>query len=644
MLEGTSRATKATNADRDNTAALASRPTQATGQALMNSSPNFALFGATEVAYTEAGAAVALSSSATVYDAELAALNGGAGNYAGASLTLTRQGGAVAEDQFSALGDLSFVAGSAVLSGTEVGTVTQAAGSLTLSFNGNATQAAVNQVLISLAYANSSVAPPASVQIDWTFSDGNAGAQGTGGALTTVGSTVVSITGINEDVTGAVTIAGNLLVGQTLTAVSTLADADGLGALSYQWQVDGDVIDGATNSTYLLQAADAGKPMSVLVSYTDVGGAEESFLTDDTGLVANATALENGRAAVTVIAPVDPLLGTRPVFSLAGDDMDLFKVTSKGVVTFITRPDFEQPTNFNEDGVYAITVEMTNAKTDYVATQDLFIRVEFVPILGTTSGDRLYATRGWDTLDGLAGNDRLSGGIGRDTFHISAGNDRVTDFNRLDPEGYGEQEILQVAAGASVKAMMKEAWVATDESFNLGGAELVSLGMDVDLSEVTLGAGWQVTNKGQAATLTGSVFNDTLSAGRYSDTLNGGDGNDVLIGGLGADTLTGGLGADQFRLNGNRGTSSADALTDFESGTDRIELQTKIFKSLGLGQITADEFVSATAAQTATQNLVYDTASGELFYDADGSGARAQVLIGMLDPGTVLAVTDLWGV
>ena len=49
-----------------------------------------------------------------------------------------------------------------------------------------------------ITYANSSDAPPASVTIDWTFSDGNAGAQGTGGALAATGSTTVSITAVTN--------------------------------------------------------------------------------------------------------------------------------------------------------------------------------------------------------------------------------------------------------------------------------------------------------------------------------------------------------------------------------------------------------------------------------------------------------------
>ena len=57
---------------------------------------------------------------------------------------------------------------------------------------------------------------------------------------------------INTAPTGSVTITGTATQGQTLTAAYTLADADGLGAISYQWQADGSNISGATSSTYTL--------------------------------------------------------------------------------------------------------------------------------------------------------------------------------------------------------------------------------------------------------------------------------------------------------------------------------------------------------------------------------------------------------
>ena len=81
---------------------------------------------------------------------------------------------------------------------------------------------------------------------------------------------------VNDAPTGGVSITGTASENQTLTAVSTLADADGLGTISYQWLRNGAAIEGATGSTYILGDADVGTAIAVRASYTDGGGTAES--------------------------------------------------------------------------------------------------------------------------------------------------------------------------------------------------------------------------------------------------------------------------------------------------------------------------------------------------------------------------------
>ncbi|MFN9503447.1 MAG: hypothetical protein ACK57J_02635, partial [Rubrivivax sp.] len=171
------------------------------------------------VAFTEGGSPVVLDANAQITDAELSA----AGNLAGATLTLVRNGGANGQDQFSATGSLGALTqgGNLVVGGTTIGTVTtNSGGSLVLTFNSNATNTLVNSAMQQIAYANSSDAPPASVQINWTFSDGGGGAQGSGGPQAAVGTSTVLITAVNHPPTDIVLapVARTDLVLNTATA------------------------------------------------------------------------------------------------------------------------------------------------------------------------------------------------------------------------------------------------------------------------------------------------------------------------------------------------------------------------------------------------------------------------------------------
>ncbi|EMI46059.1 LamG-like jellyroll fold domain-containing protein [Rhodopirellula sp. SWK7] len=150
--------------------------------------------------FTEGGSAVVIDADATIFDPELEST--GVNSYDNTVLTIHRNGGATGDDVFSETGNLSAMteSGALVLSGTTVGTVSvNSGGTLTLRFNSNATEAIVNEVLQSIAYSNTSYTPPASVTLDYSFSDDNFGTQqGTGGEQTGTGSAVVNITAVNQ--------------------------------------------------------------------------------------------------------------------------------------------------------------------------------------------------------------------------------------------------------------------------------------------------------------------------------------------------------------------------------------------------------------------------------------------------------------
>lgn len=86
----------------------------------------------------------------------------------------------------------------------------------------------------------------------------------------------LTVTNVNDAPTGRVSISGTQTLGQTLTASNTLADLDGMGTVSYQWQAAGVNITGATGNTWVVGQSEAAKVITVVASYTDGYGTLES--------------------------------------------------------------------------------------------------------------------------------------------------------------------------------------------------------------------------------------------------------------------------------------------------------------------------------------------------------------------------------
>jgi hypothetical protein len=103
----------------------------------------------------------------------------------------------------------------------------------------------------------------------------------------------------NADPTGTVTITGDALEGETLTATNDLADGDGLGTLTWQWRADGVDIEGAAGETLLLTQELVGAVITVVASYTDLGGTAESVESDPTAAVENVNDDPTGEVTIT---------------------------------------------------------------------------------------------------------------------------------------------------------------------------------------------------------------------------------------------------------------------------------------------------------------------------------------------------------
>ena len=117
---------------------------------------------------------------------------------------------------------------------------------------------------------------------DGTNGQANVNTTTNGGVSSQSDTASISITPLNDAPTGSVSIAGTIQENAILTASNTLADADGLGTVTYQWQQSTDGtnwsnISGAINATLTLNNAQSGKFVRTQASYTDQQGTAETI-------------------------------------------------------------------------------------------------------------------------------------------------------------------------------------------------------------------------------------------------------------------------------------------------------------------------------------------------------------------------------
>ncbi len=316
---------------------------------------------------------------------------------------------------------------------------------------------------------------------------------------------------------------------------------------------------------------------------------------------------------------------------------------------------------------------------------------------GRGGGDNLTDGNGWsvlvggagaDSLSGTGGNDILRGGANSDTMDGGAGID-LLDFS--DASGGITLTLVQSSGNTSVNLSSGGLGLGSDDYRNMEGVIGSATGDDSltgsVLNDVLVGLGGADTLRGGNGndTLRGGAGNDSIDGGADTDLIDfsdvgsgfsftlgaggsgtasvlgtdtyagiegviGGVGNDsltgnaadnVLVGGFGADTLTGGGGADRFVFN--TAPNAVDTITDFAAGaTDTIELSNAVFGLGASGTLADTAFASNSGgvATTGAQRILFDSDTGNLYFDADGSGAGAKVLFAQLAIGGLSGTVD----
>ena len=256
-------------------------------------------------------------------------------------------------------------------------------------------------------------------------------------------------------------------------------------------------------------------------------------------------------------------------------------------------------------------------------------------IIGSISGgsgdDTILTSDQDDIINGGSGADMMAGGKGDDTYVVDNAGDIVVEL-----AGGGNDQVNSSAAFIFIAGEV--------ETITLTGINAISAAGGGFANKIVGNVAANIIDGGAGNDyLLGNDGHDRLFGSAGIDVLNGGNGNDFLFGGAGNDNLTGGLNNDFFVFNtALNASSNRDTITDFNHVADTIQLENAVFTKLGAGvhALNAAFLRLGTKALDANDYVIYNKATGGLFYDNDGNGAHAAIQFAVLANKPVIAAND----
>ena len=410
--------------------------------------------------------------------------------------------------------------------------------------------------------------------------------------------------------TGITYTLGAQLENLTLTGSGAVNGTGNTLANIIQGNVGNNVLDGVSGVdtvSYANAAAAVTVSLAIAGSQNTVGAGSDTLLNFDNLTGSNFADTLTGDANANVLtggAGIDTMSGgggndTYVIDSLSDVLVEAAGGGSDTVQTALSYTLSGQLENVTLTGSAALTATGTNV--DNI-------------LIGNSGANTLTGLDGNDRLDGGTGNDTLIGGLGNDTYVVNAVGDVITEI-----AGQGTDTVESSIA------------------YTLGGTleNLTLLGTGALAGTGNTGDNVITGNSG-INTLLGLDGADTLIGNAGNDNLQGGIGNDRLVGGAGNDALNGGTGLDKFVFNAPlSATTNVDTIADFTPGQDQVVLSKSIFGALNGVNVPLDvaQFFSgagATAGADASDRIVYNTTTGNLYYDVDGAGGSASVLFAKL--------------
>jgi serralysin len=311
-------------------------------------------------------------------------------------------------------------------------------------------------------------------------------------------------------------------------------------------------------------------------------------------------ALNTGEARGDTFISIERLRGGRFNDALTGNSRDNILEGVAGADILDGRGGFDFARYKSSPTGVVASLENPAINTGHAAG-DTYLSIE--GLLGSDFADTLVGNSLNNTLVGGRGADALDG---RDGF----------DFARYDVSDGGRSGVRASLAAAG---------------FNTGDAA----GDTYTSIEGLIGTRLhdRLTGDDGANALYGQAGNDRLIGNLGNDTIIGGSGNDRLDGGYGNDRLTGESGRDSFVFSTTlNAAENVDRIRGFSVKNDTIRLDDAIFTAAGsAGVLKAAAFYRGAAAHDANDRIIYDRATGALYYDPDGTGAQEQVQFAQLN-------------
>jgi len=363
------------------------------------------------------------------------------------------------------------------------------------------------------------------------------------------------------------------------------------------------------------------------------------------GASASVSVAENSTAVTTVAATDADLPATNLVYSISGGP-DAAKFTidpSTGALAFVAAPDYEAPSDFGADNVYDVKVQVS----DGTLTDTQAIAVSVTNVADTVTNDtyQFGLAAGSNTILDTGGTDaiQITGTPVTSLNFQRVGNDLVIDANSTHITVTGHYagtgnavESINFTGGGSVYgyALGTGSYTLATASTGGNGDDVVAGTSSVD----SLSGG-------------GGGGDDLLFGNAGNDTLVGNNGLDLLVGGAGNDTLSGGQQNDTFVFNtALNSATNVDHVTDFNANTaDTVFLSSAIFSGIGSGgTLAAGDFqtIDSTSTPALSQsvgagvNIVYDSHTGALYFDANGGNLSNAVQFAVLDLAGLTGTVD----